>query len=68
MAEGLDMKASKAAREQYAYEKNGSCALLMSVEPKTGRRVARNFDQRTKRDYARFMKELAARYTKTERI
>jgi hypothetical protein len=59
--EGLDMKAGKAAREHYSYKKTGSCALLMSIEPKTGKRVARSFDQRTKRDYARFMKELAAR-------
>jgi hypothetical protein len=66
--EGLDMKAGKAAREHYAYKKNGSCALLMSIEPKTGRRVAHLFDRRTKREYAEFMKELAASYPKAEKI
>jgi transposase len=62
------MKAGQPARVHYSYKKNGSCALLMAIEPKTGKRVARVFDQRTKREYAEFMKELAARYPKAEKI
>jgi hypothetical protein len=65
---GLQMKAGQAARQHYAYEKNGSCALLMAIEPKTGKRLARVYDRRTKRDYARFMKELAASYPQAEKI
>lgn len=65
---GLAMKAGQVARQHYAYEKNGSCALLMSIEPMTGKRLARVFDQRTKREYAQFMKELAARYPKAKKI
>jgi hypothetical protein len=65
---GLAMKAGQAARQHYAYEKNGSCALLMGIEPKTGKRLARVFDQRRKREYAHFMKELAARYPKAKKI
>jgi DDE superfamily endonuclease len=65
---GLQMKAGQAARQHYAYEKNGSCALLMAIEPKTGKRLARVFDQRTKREYALFMKELAVRYPKAKKI
>jgi hypothetical protein len=38
--EGLAMKAGQAAREHYRYTKNGSCALLMAIEPKTGQRLA----------------------------
>lgn len=66
--EGLAMRAGQAAREHYAYEKNGSCALLMAIEPKTGKRVARVFERRTKREYAQFMKELAGRYPKARKI
>ena len=66
--EGLAMRAGQAAREHYAYEKNGSCALLMAIEPKTGKRVARVFERRTKREYAQFMKELAERYPKARKI
>jgi hypothetical protein len=43
---GLSMKAGLPKREHYAYEKNGSCALLMAIEPKTAKRVARVFDRR----------------------
>src|SRR5215210_6951145 len=65
---GLAMKAGQAARQHYAYEKHGSCALLAAIEPKTGKRLARVFDRRTKREYAQFMKELAARYPKAKKI
>jgi len=68
VVEGLAMKAGRAAREHYAYEKNGSCALLMAIEPKTGKRLAQVREQRTKQDYAQFMKELAAQYPQAEKI
>jgi hypothetical protein len=65
---GLEMKAGQAARQHYAYEKNGSCVLLMAIEPKTAKRVAIVSDRRTKLDYAHFMKELAGRYPKAKKI
>ncbi len=65
---GLEMKARHVARQHYAYEKNGSCALLATIEPHTGKRLARVFDQRTKREYALFMKELAAQFPEAEKI
>lgn len=68
MVAGLEMKAGQAKREHYAYEKNGSCALLMAIEPLTGKREAQVFDQRTKQEYALFMKELAHRYPQALKI
>jgi len=65
---GLEMKAGKPARQHYAYEKKGSCALLMAIEPKTAKRLALVFDQRTKHEYALFMKELAAAYPEAKKI
>ena len=65
---GLAMKAGQVARHHYAYEKNGSCALLAAIEPRTGKRLARVFDQRRKREYALFMKELAAKFPEAEKI
>ena len=62
------MKAGRLVRQHYAYEKRGSCALLMGIEPKTGKRLARLYDRRTKLDYARFMKEQAACYPEAEKI
>jgi len=65
---GLEMKAGQPLREHYSYQKNGSCALLMAIEPKTAQRQAEVFDRRTKQEYALFMKELAARYPEAEKI
>jgi hypothetical protein len=65
---GLEMKAGQVARQHYAYEKNGACVLLMAIEPKTAKRMAIVSDRRTKLDYARFMKELAAPYPKAKKI
>jgi len=66
--DGLQMKAGQVLREHYAYEKNGSCVLLMAIEPQTGKRLAQVQAQRTKREYAIFMKELAARYPQAKKI
>ena len=64
----LEMKAGSPLKEHYEYEKNGSCALLAAIEPKTGKRLAQVYDQRCKREYALFLKELAAQYPKAEKI
>lgn len=66
--EGLSMKAGQVAREHYAYKKNGSCVLLMAIEPKTGKRLAQVRDQRTKQDYAQFMRALAGQYPTAKKI
>jgi hypothetical protein len=66
--EGVAMKAGQTAREHYSYTKNGSCALLMAIEPKTGKRLARVYGRRTKQEYAQFLKELAALYPAAEKI
>lgn len=65
---GLEMKAGQVARQHYAYEKNGSCALLMAIEPKTSKRLAQVHAQRTKREYAHFMKALAESYPQAKKI
>jgi len=64
----LLMKESSPRKEHYEYEKNGSCALLAAIEPKTGNRLAQVYDQRTKREYALFLKELAAQYPQAVKI
>jgi DDE superfamily endonuclease len=66
--EGIALKTGQAAREHYSYTKNGSCALLMALEPKTGKRLARVYGRRTKQEYAQFLRELAAQYPHATRI
>ncbi|HNM27284.1 MAG TPA: IS630 family transposase [Saprospiraceae bacterium] len=60
--EPLSMQSGQVAKEHYAYQKNGSCCLLAAIEPGTGNRLAQVYEQRTKRQYALFMKQLAAKY------
>lgn len=61
-------KAGKIAREHYAYTKHGSCCLLAAIEPLTGKRLAQLHHQRTKREYALFLKELAQCYPTAQKI
>lgn len=64
----LEMKAGHLRKEHYEYEKLGSCALLCAIEPLTGKRLAMVFDQRCKREYALFLRQLAKMYPKAEKI
>lgn len=62
------MQSGKVKKEHYAYEKNGSCALLASIEPLTGKRLVQIHEQRTKKEYCLFMQELAKMYPNANKI
>jgi hypothetical protein len=64
----LPLQAGHIRKEHYAYEKHGSCALLMSIEPLTGQRLAQVQAQRTKQEYTAFCQALAARYPEAQKI
>ena len=64
----LALQSSQPAKEHYAYTKHGSCALLAAIEPLTGTRRARVYEQRTKKEYSQFMKEVAAMYPEAKKI
>ena len=66
--EPLGMQSGQIRKEHYAYEKNGSCSLLAAIEPLTGQRLAQVQPQRTMREYALFLKDLAASYPKAIKI
>lgn len=58
----LALQPGQLRKEHYAYEKNGSCALLASIEPLTGRRLAQVHSQRTQKEFTLFCQALAAQY------
>lgn len=62
------MKPGRVERRDYEYERNGTCVVFMAVEPLAGRRLSKVAAQRTKKDYAEFMKNLAASYPDAEKI
>jgi hypothetical protein len=64
----LPLASGQVRKEHYAYEKHGSCALLAAVEPLTGQRFVQVRAQRTKKEYALFLKELAALFPKALKI
>ena len=64
----LPLQSGRVRKEHYAYEKNGSCALLAAIEPLTGKRLAQVYPQRTKKEYALFCQALAAAYPKAKKI
>jgi hypothetical protein len=66
--EPLALQSGRLRKEHYAYEKLGSCSLLTSIEPLTGRRLAQVHSQRTKREYALFCQALAAEYPEALKI
>lgn len=64
----LPMEAGKTKRVHYEYEKNGSCTVFIAVEPLTGRRWVKVYQQRTGREYALFMQYVAAQFKNVEKI
>ena len=54
----LPMKPGSVCKEDYSYKRKGTCCLLIAFEPLAGRRIVQVRRQRTKTDYAQFMKML----------
>jgi hypothetical protein len=66
--EPIAMQTGQIRKEHYAYEKNGSCALLAAIEPLTGNRVAQVHEHRTKKEYTLFCQALAAEFPQATKI
>ena len=64
----LAAQPGRVAKEHYAYEKNGSCALLAAIEPLTGARLAQVKAQRTKKEYTEFCQAVSAAWPKAKKI
>jgi hypothetical protein len=64
----IPMRPGRVERQDYEYKRNGTCVVLMAVEPLAGRRVITVTERRTKKDYAEFMKALAASYPEADKI
>ena len=62
------MRKGEIAKQHDADEKHGSCALLCAIEPKTGVRLGRVYQRRTKREFTLFCQELALQYRGATKI
>lgn len=68
IVKGLAMKAEQVKKEHYAYEKLGSCNLLATIEPLTGKRIVEITDQRRKLEFALHFQKVAAEFPTAEKI
>lgn len=64
----IQIKPGKIAKQDYEYIRRGKANIFMAVEPKGGKRVTQVTDQRTKKDFAFFVKGLIGKYPKAKII
>jgi len=68
VTEPLPPEPGEAQRIDYHYKRNGVCNILCAFEPATGKRMVRITEHRTRKDYARFMKELSELWPRAKKI
>jgi transposase len=65
----LPMRSGKPERIDSEYKREGTCSLFVACEPLTGKRVVQVREQRTKADWAQFVRELIeVHYPEAEKI
>jgi hypothetical protein len=64
----LPMQPGKPKRESYQYKRNGVCTIFIAFEPLTGWRFVQVRAQRTKQDYALFMRAVAEHFAQAVTI
>lgn len=64
----VPMKPGQVKRQDYQYQRNGVCTVLIAFQPLTGWRFVQVRRQRTKKDYALFMQALAQHFPQAEKI
>jgi len=58
----------KVAKYDYEYRRCGVCSIFLAGEPLAGTRLVAVTERRTKRDWALFIEQIAARYENAKRI
>jgi hypothetical protein len=56
------------AKQDYEYRRCGTCSVFVAVEPKAGKRFVQARGQRTRADFARFVRDLVKRYPRARKI
>ena len=65
----LPMQQGQIEREEYEYEREGTCSVFVAVEPLSGKRFIQARARRTKVDWAYFMRELIdVHYPQAEKL
>jgi hypothetical protein len=64
----LSVEPGEPCRQDYHYERKGTCVILLAVEPLSGKRIVEVRRQKTKTDYAEFMQKVANQYSDAQKI
>ena len=64
----IQMKKGSAKKQDYEYVRRGTANIFMAVEPKGGKRVTQVTDQRTKKDFAYFLRRVVKKYASADCI
>jgi len=64
----IPMKPGRIEHQDYHYKRHGTCVVFMAVEPLAGQRIVKVTEQKTKEDYAEFMKDVASHYPDAQKI
>jgi len=58
----IPMRPGNAEKYDYEYIRNGKANIFVAVEPKHGKRITQVTEQRTKKDFAKFMQDVVLSY------
>jgi hypothetical protein len=64
----IPVKEGSPKKQDYHYKRNGTATVLAAIEPLTGKRIVEVRKQKTKKDYAEFMKGIEKKYAKAKKI
>lgn len=64
----LPMQPGRPARYDHEYKRNGTCSMLVALEPLSGYRYVEISRHRKRADYTGFMQRLAQQYASADRI
>jgi len=64
----ISMKSGKVQLQDYHYKRNGTCVVMIAFEPLAGKRIVEVKEQKTKKDYAKFMKKIEQSYPQAQKI
>ena len=56
------------AKRDYEYKRCGVCNIFMACEPLAGKRMVKITKRKTKKDWAKFLEEIADQYQQAEKI
>ena len=68
VVEPIPMKSGQSQRQDYHYRRNGTCCVMLAIEPLAGKRIVEVTQRKTKKDYALFIKKVEKAYSGAEQI